>query len=295
MTSASSLLSVRSRARNEGNLRLTRPRSRDLQVFGVVGRGDDQIDHVARRAGGELRVSCDSAQETSRGVKADPRTGPRRRVPVPSPEEKQGVQADRDDDVRADGVARPAGGEEHVAAEGHASHLPPCSRGYSTPTAPAWLLVSELSSSRGAGEAAALVLAPVGISASVGADQAHRPRECCIAGPDRQSRRCCSVWHLAFKLDSATPDAAGCRILGWMQQSGRIDETDDPRPIQQRRGRRRWCLLPTRATARGACKSPRIGRRASTSATPATAAKEGRRRSRTAERADMRTFGEEEV
>ena len=45
------------------------------------------------------------------------------------------------------------------------------------------------------------------------------------------------------------------------------------------------------ATRTCACKPPRIGSPASTSTTLATAAKEGRRRSRTAERADMRTFG----
>ena len=40
----------------------------------------------------------------------------------------------------------PGCGEKHVAAEGHASHLPSCSRGYSTPTAPAWLRMSAWSS-----------------------------------------------------------------------------------------------------------------------------------------------------
>ena len=65
----------------------------------------------AGRANGELRVSCDCARETSRGVKAGPRTGLRRRVRVPALEAKQGVRADRDDDVPADGVGRPAGGE----------------------------------------------------------------------------------------------------------------------------------------------------------------------------------------
>jgi hypothetical protein len=64
-----------------------------------------------RRSFGELRVSWGSARETSRGVKAGPRTGPRRRVRVSAPEQEQGVRADRDDDIRADGVARPAGGE----------------------------------------------------------------------------------------------------------------------------------------------------------------------------------------
>src|SRR5450755_2677257 len=49
--------------------------------------------------------------------KAGPWTPPRRGVRVPAPEEKQGVRADRDDDVRADGVARPAGGDEQVRAD----------------------------------------------------------------------------------------------------------------------------------------------------------------------------------
>ena len=43
---------ARSRARNEGNLRLTRPCSANLQVSGGVGREDEQIDHLARRTGG---------------------------------------------------------------------------------------------------------------------------------------------------------------------------------------------------------------------------------------------------
>ena len=60
-------------------------------------------------------------------------------------------------------------------------------------------------------------------------------------------------------------------------------------------GRRRPVTAgPGGATATCACKPPRIGPSASTSTTLATAAKEGRQRSRTAERADMRTFGEEE-
>ena len=37
------------------------------------------------------------------------------RVGVPAPEHKQGVRAEPDDDLRADGVARPAGGEYGVS------------------------------------------------------------------------------------------------------------------------------------------------------------------------------------
>ena len=65
---------------------------------------------------GELRVSHHSARDTSRRGKAGRRTGLRRRVRVPAPEEKQGVRASLDDDVRGDGLARPASGEERVAA-----------------------------------------------------------------------------------------------------------------------------------------------------------------------------------
>src|SRR5450755_4899503 len=48
--------------------------------------------------------------------KAGPWTAPRRGVRVLAPEEKQGVRADRDDDVRADGVARLAGGDKRVSS-----------------------------------------------------------------------------------------------------------------------------------------------------------------------------------
>jgi hypothetical protein len=68
------------------------------------------------RVCGELRVSHHSARDTSRRGKAGRRTGRWRRVRVPAPEEKQGVRASLDDDVRGDGLARPAGGEERVAA-----------------------------------------------------------------------------------------------------------------------------------------------------------------------------------
>jgi hypothetical protein len=63
--------------------------------------------------------------------------------------------------------------------------------------------------------------------------------------------------------------------------------------LQRQPGRRRSVTAGQGATATSACKPPRIGPPASRSTTRATAAKEGRRRSRTAERADMRTFGEE--
>ena len=62
---------------------------------------------------GELRVSCDRTRNTSRGTKAGPGTGPRGTGSrMPAPESKQGIQADGDDDVRADGMARLADGEE---------------------------------------------------------------------------------------------------------------------------------------------------------------------------------------
>jgi hypothetical protein len=58
-----------------------------------------------------------------------------------------------------------------------------------------------------------------------------------------------------------------------------VAETPASRPIQQRRGHRRWWLLRQRERQRGcACKSPRIGPAASTSRTPATAAKQVRGR-----------------
>src|SRR5579863_1297131 len=59
-------------------------------------------------------------QETSRGMEAGRRMGPRRRVAVPAPEEKQGLRGEPDDGVAADRVACPAGGEEHVSRQGRA-------------------------------------------------------------------------------------------------------------------------------------------------------------------------------
>ena len=53
MTSECSLGSAQYRARNERNLRLTPPCSREMQVLGVVGHENEDIDRVARRAGGE--------------------------------------------------------------------------------------------------------------------------------------------------------------------------------------------------------------------------------------------------
>jgi hypothetical protein len=72
-----------------------------------------------RRAFGETGVSADFGRETSCRVKAGPWTALRRQVRVLAPEETQGVRADRDDDVRAYGVARPAGGETRDRFAGH--------------------------------------------------------------------------------------------------------------------------------------------------------------------------------
>jgi hypothetical protein len=44
-------------------------------------------------------------------MEAGRRTGPRRRVAVPAPEEKQGLRGEPDDGVAADRVACPAGGD----------------------------------------------------------------------------------------------------------------------------------------------------------------------------------------
>ena len=79
---------------------------------------------------GEWRVSCDSARETSRGVKAGPRTGLLRRVGVPATEGKQGVRADRGDDVRADGVAGLAVGDLQGGRERRLPDLRSSSRGH---------------------------------------------------------------------------------------------------------------------------------------------------------------------
>ena len=49
----SSLLSRQCRARNEGNLRLTPPCSRELQVFDVVGHDDERADVAAGLAAGD--------------------------------------------------------------------------------------------------------------------------------------------------------------------------------------------------------------------------------------------------
>lgn len=47
-------------------------------------------------------------------MNAGPWTGLRRRVRVPVPQEEQGIRANGNDDIRADGVARSAGAEERV-------------------------------------------------------------------------------------------------------------------------------------------------------------------------------------
>ena len=91
---------------------------------------------------GENRVSCDSARETSREVKAGRPTGLRRRLGVSAPDEKQGVRAHRDDDVRADGGARRAAGDEHVSREGRSDTRIRVGAGY-RPWRAAWLPASE--------------------------------------------------------------------------------------------------------------------------------------------------------
>ena len=80
-----------------------RPAVAGNQGSGLIGRDVVPADDVLSCEIGELRVSCDSAHETSRGVKAGPRTGLPLRVRVPAPEGKQGVRTDRGDDFRAAG------------------------------------------------------------------------------------------------------------------------------------------------------------------------------------------------
>ena len=58
--------------------------------------------------------AAEFGSETSREMNAGPWTALRRWVRVPALEAKQGVRAGCDDDVPADGVGRPAGGEEQV-------------------------------------------------------------------------------------------------------------------------------------------------------------------------------------
>ena len=90
-------------------------------------RGTDALV-VARRASagcahGENQGPAGFGRETSGEMNAGPRTGLRRQVPVPAPEQKQGVRAGRDDDVPSDGVARRAGGDEQGPRSPSASAL----------------------------------------------------------------------------------------------------------------------------------------------------------------------------
>ena len=75
------------------------------------------------------------------------------------------------------------------------------------------------------------------------------------------------------------PRSPGCRLARRSGHLVRAGTRAAPfRPIQQRRGHRRRWLLRQRERQRGcACKPPRIGPPASTSETPATAAKQVRR------------------
>ena len=63
------------------------------------------------RTFGEREGAVVRGHETSRGIEAGRRTGPRHRVGVPAPQEKQGLRGDSDDSVQAAQVVRPAGGE----------------------------------------------------------------------------------------------------------------------------------------------------------------------------------------
>jgi hypothetical protein len=51
-------------------------------------------------------------------MEAGRRTGPRRRVALPAPEEKQGLRGEPDDGGAADRVVCPAGGEEEGGRAG---------------------------------------------------------------------------------------------------------------------------------------------------------------------------------
>jgi len=87
------------------------------------------VDDAAGCEIGDEQVRADFAQRASRGLKAGRRTGPRRRVYVPAPEEKQGQRAKRDDSVHAAGVIRLAGGDEQGVRASGARAPHSCSRG----------------------------------------------------------------------------------------------------------------------------------------------------------------------
>lgn len=74
-------------------------------------------------------LSC-RAEDLDHGVNARSLRGPQggRRLPIGPEARRAGTRC--------------APGDKHVAAEGHGSHLPACSGGCSTPTAPAWPEVS---------------------------------------------------------------------------------------------------------------------------------------------------------
>ena len=85
-----------------------------------AGRRDDsrdvrRADVAESLAGGENQGAAEFGPETSRKMNAGPWTGLRCPVRVPALEAKQGVRADRDDDVPANSVGRPAGGDKYVA------------------------------------------------------------------------------------------------------------------------------------------------------------------------------------
>jgi hypothetical protein len=86
-------------------------RSRGSRDVGLAVHGDPAPTRPPASLVAKLGSQPILAQRPLAEWKAGPWTAPRRGVRVPAPEEKQGVRADRDDDVRADGVARPAGGE----------------------------------------------------------------------------------------------------------------------------------------------------------------------------------------
>lgn len=98
----------------------------------IGGFDDDGADDGTRPAGGENHGAAEFGPETSREMNAGPWTCLRRRVRVPALETKQGVRADRDDHVPADGVGRPAGGEQQDATDAPARHLHRCHLSSST-------------------------------------------------------------------------------------------------------------------------------------------------------------------
>ena len=105
-----------------------------------------------RRRRSNPEATRHQSQRRLRGVLAlppHPRTPPRPRSPLPQPHHPSHISApehrsDRAAAMRSVRACR----VKHVAAESQASRLPSCSRGYSTPTARAWLCISDSSRRR---------------------------------------------------------------------------------------------------------------------------------------------------